>query len=263
MTGGLPGMIRLPGGRFVMGSDAHYPEERPVHERSVAGFWIDRAPVTVAEFAAFVAATGHVTAAERLGGSAVFRQPAAADLRRPDWWHWQEGATWRDGADDLPVVHVGHDDAAAYAAWAGKRLPSEAQWEYAAWGGAGGTEYPWGEGLSRDGAWMANVWQGYFPTQNAKPAPPGPSRAGAYPANGYGLYDMIGNVWEWTRDRFVDHGAKACCGGGQGEDAWVIKGGSYLCAPNYCARYRPAARLGQPADSPTGHIGFRCVVEDG
>lgn len=263
MTAAPPGMILVPGGRFVMGSDAHYAEERPAHEREVAGFWIDRAPVTVGDFAAFVAATGHVTVAERLGGSAVFGQPEAADLRRPDWWRWQAGVDWR-GEDDLPVVHVGHADALAYAAWAGKALPGEAQWEYAAWGGAGAAEYPWGDGLTRDGAWMANVWQGYFPTHNAKPAPPGPSRAGTYPANGYGLLDMIGNVWEWTRDRFAAHGLEACCGGGQGEDnGWVIKGGSYLCAANYCARYRPAARLGQPADSPTGHIGFRCVIEAG
>lgn len=257
------GMARLPGGRFMMGSDEHYPEERPAHECSVAGFWIDPAPVTVAEFAAFVAATGHVTAAERLGGSAVFRQPRTADLRRPDWWHWQAGADWR-GQGDLPVVHVGHADATAYAAWAGKRLPSEAQWEYAARGGTAGSAYPWGDGLTRDGAWMANVWQGYFPTHNAKPEAPGPSRAGTYPANGYGLHDMIGNVWEWTRDAFAAHGTGACCaGGGEGGNLRVIKGGSYLCAPNYCARYRPAARLGQPADSPAGHIGFRCVIEAG
>ncbi len=249
MTIDPPGMVWLPGGRFVMGSDDHYPEERPAHGREVPGFWIDQAPVTVARFAAFVAATGHVTAAERLGGSAVFRQPETADLRRPDWWHWQAGADWR-GEGDLPVVHVGHDDALAYAAWAGKRLPGEAQWEYAALG----ADYP---GLA------ANVWQGYFPTRNTGPAAPGPSRAGVYPASGHGLYDMIGNVWEWTRDPFAAHSTTSCCAGAVGTDAWVIKGGSYLCAANYCARYRPAARLGQPADSPTGHIGFRCVIEPG
>ncbi|MGQ3028987.1 MAG: formylglycine-generating enzyme family protein [Ferrovibrionaceae bacterium] len=249
MTACPPGMVWLPGGSFVMGSDDHYPEERPAHRREVAGFWIDRAPVTVAQFAAFVAATGHVTLAETLGGSAVFRQPRAADLRRPDWWCWQPGTDWR-GEGDLPVVHVGHADAEAYAAWAGKRLPSEAQWEYA----AQGADYP---------GRPANVWQGYFPTYNARVRQPGPSRTGEHPANDHGLFDMIGNVWEWTRDVFAAHGVGLCCGGGAGEDARVIKGGSYLCAANYCARYRAAARLGQPVDSPTGHIGFRCVLEPG
>lgn len=278
MTACPPGMVWLPGGSFVMGSDDHYPEERPAHRREVAGFWIDRAPVTVAQFAAFVAATGHVTLAETLGGSAVFRQPRAADLRRPDWWCWQPGTDWR-GEGDLPVVHVGHADAEAYAAWAGKEIPTEAEWEFAARGGLDGADYSWGDEFTPDGRYMANTWQGEFPWQNRiDDGYEWTAPVGSFPANGYGLYDMAGNVWEWTADWYQTHDRidSPCCTldnprGGARDDSIaadqgqvriprkVMKGGSYLCAPNYCRRYRPAARMAQPVDTSTCHLGFRCI----
>lgn len=283
------GMRRLAGGRFRMGSDTHYPEEAPSRWAEVGSFWIDAAPVTNRQFAKFVAATGHVTTAEiaptleafpdadpdkLLAGSAVFTPP---DHPVPtddptQWWSYVVGANWRrpqtDGlsADQLPhhpVVHVSFDDAQAYAAWAGKVLPTEAEWEFAARGGLDGAAYAWGENFEPSGRPMANTWQGAFPHENLLTdgyARTSPVRS--YPANGYGLYDMIGNVWEWTTQPYgPDQGSVSCCGAsGRGPTALTLKGGSHLCAPNYCRRYRPAARHMQTPDSSTSHIGFRCIV---
>jgi formylglycine-generating enzyme len=301
-------MVRVPGGEFLMGADDFYPEERPRHRVAVDGFWIDEHPVTVAEFRRFVKATGHLTVAERapdaadypdadpellVPGSLVFQQPGRPvpldDVR--GWWAWVPGASWRHprgpdstvaGRERDPVVHVAHADAVAYAAWAGKRLPTEAEWEFAARGGLEGAVYPWGDDPAPRGRSMANTWQGEFPWQSLKPARlRGTSPVGSFPPNGYGLYDVVGNVWEWTSDYFTprhpDEVAKACCvphnprvtsperSFGHGQPGGhiprrVIKGGSHLCAPNYCLRYRPAARQGETVETSTCHIGFRCVA---
>jgi len=303
------GMVWIAGGTFRMGSDRHYPEEAPVHRVRVDGLWIDRTPVTNRQFRAFVEATGHVTFAEIApdpkdypgalphmlkSGSLVFAPPRhrVVDLRDwSQWWTFQFGADWRHpygsgsgirGLDEHPVVHIAYGDAEAYAAWAGKALPSEAEWEYAARGGLDGAEFAWGDELAPGGRHMANTWQGEFPRQNL--VADGYRRTSpvtAFPPNGYGLHDMIGNVWEWTADwyaaRHEADAAKPCCvpsnprGGGK-EASYdpcqpgiriprkVLKGGSHLCAPNYCRRYRPAARHAQPVDTSTCHIGFRCVV---
>jgi len=305
-TARLDGMVWIPGGTFLMGSDRHYPEERPAHRVSVDGFWMNAHAVTNDEFARFVAATGYVTLAERtpdpadypgakpellVPGSAVFRKPAhRVDLRDPyQWWAYVPGANWRhpfgpdssiEGLGDHPVVHVAYEDALAYARWAGKDLPTEAEWEFAARGGLDGATYAWGDEFLPGGRFMANTWQGEFPIQNlALDGFEWTAPVGSFPPNGYGLYDMIGNVWEWTRDEYREYGAavRPCCastkprGGERGASddprtpgsripRKVIKGGSYLCAPNYCRRYRPAARLAQPVDTSTCHLGFRCVV---
>jgi formylglycine-generating enzyme required for sulfatase activity len=289
-------MIELPGGTFRMGCDRFYPEEAPVREATVGAFAIDPHPVTVAEFGRFVKETGHVTWAERapdpadypdadpallVPGSLVFRKtrgPVPLDDYRA-WWTWVPGADWRhpegpasgvDKRDRHPVTHVAYADAAAYAEWAGKSLPTEAEWEYAARGGLDGATYTWGEEFAPDGQMMANTWQGEFPWQNLlldryeRTSP-----VGTFPPNGYGLFDMAGNVWEWTADPYTHprpNGGAPCCGPRDGRDPeerfprQVMKGGSHLCAPNYCLRYRPAARQGEPVDSTTSHIGFRCVV---
>ncbi|GJD52911.1 Formylglycine-generating enzyme [Methylobacterium crusticola] len=304
------GMAFVPGGTFRMGSDRHYPEEAPVHRVAVDGFWIDTTPVTNAQFRAFVRATGHVTAAERRpsadaypgalphmleAGSLVFRPP-----RRPvdprdsgAWWRFRFGAHWRRplgpgssiaGLDDHPAVHVAYADAEAYAAWAGKDLPTEAEWEYAARGGLDGAEFAWGDALTPGGRHMANTWQGTFPHRNlAEDGYERTSPVTAFPANGYGLHDMIGNVWEWTADfysaRHPADAPKPCCvphnpRGGREDASYdpdqpairiprrVLKGGSHLCAPNACRRYRPAARHPHPVDTSTSHIGFRCVIRE-
>ncbi len=279
--------LPLAGGQFWMGSDRHYPEERPRRPVTVAPFRIDRGPVTNAMFAAFVDATGYRTVAEQppdpahypgadpatlVAGSIVFSPPAPGAALRAwgDWWRFVPGAHWRtpDGQQphpgpDHPVVHVALADAAAYAAWAGKALPTEAEWEYAAWGGACGTEYAWGDELAPGGVHQANTWQGRFPYQNTlEDGHAGTSPVGRFPANRFGLLDMIGNVWEWTADRWqAGAGGSPCCAAGGGAEIprHVIKGGSHLCAPNYCQRYRPAARQPQAVDSGTSHIGFRCV----
>ncbi len=298
----------VPGATYRMGSERYYPEERPVHPVTVEGFWMDRFPVTNARFARFVEATGHVTLAEVApdpadypgalpellrAGSAVFVQPAGpVDLRDiRNWWRYVPGADWRhpsgpgstiDGLDAHPVVHVGYADAEAFAAWEGKALPTEAEWELAARGGLEGSEFAWGDALTDGGRHLANTWQGAFPWQNlAEDGFERTSPAGSFPANGYGLYDMIGNVWEWTTDwyrpRHPDAPAQACClpqdprgtrredsipsaGSGIAVPRKVLKGGSHLCAPNYCQRYRPAARFPEPIDSSTSHVGFRCVL---
>jgi formylglycine-generating enzyme required for sulfatase activity len=300
------GMVWVPGGESTMGSDAHYPEEAPAHRVAVDGFWMDRSPVTNADFARFVAETGHVTTAQvppdaadypdalpelLVAASAVFVSPAApVPLGSPYlWWAHVPGADWRhphgpassiDGLGDHPVVHVTWDDVAAYAAWAGRELPTEAEWEHAARGGADDTEFAWGDELTPGGRHMANVWQGDFPHDNrAEDGWERTSPVGSFPANGYGLVDMIGNVWEWTDDWYVARHevTHACCTvdnpRGPARDASVdprqpglpvprkaMKGGSHLCAPNYCRRYRPAARMPQAVDTSTSHLGFRTIL---
>ena len=286
-------MVELHGGTFRMGSDRFYSEERPVHEVKVQGFWIDRHPVTVAEFRRFVKATGHVTWAEQepaaadypdadaeslVPGSLVFRKTdGPVDLRDfRNWWSWTPRADWRHpegpesnvgGRELHPVTHVAYADAEAYAAWAGKSLPTEAEWEYAARGGLDGATFTWGDEPAPKGRMMANTWQGEFPWQNLREdGYEGTSPVEKFPANGFGLYDMTGNVWEWTTDAFDRPVAagRPCCGppahAGERFPRKVIKGGSHLCAPNYCLRYRPAARQAESVDTTTCHIGFRCVI---
>jgi formylglycine-generating enzyme required for sulfatase activity len=283
-------MVWIPDGSFTMGSDEHYPEEAPSRDVEVRGFWIDPYPVTNARFGDFVAATGHVTAAERaptpqeypladpallVPASIVFTPPAhRVDLSdHLRWWSLVPGADWRhpdgpgstlDGLDEHPVVHVAYEDAAAYAAWAGAALPTETEWEYAA-SSATRSEFAWGDTLIPDGVHMANVWQGEFPMVNLRSDGfERTSPVGSFPANRFGLFDMIGNVWEWTSSAFGTHRAgSACCGAdGEGTQEKVMKGGSFLCAPNYCQRYRPAARMRQTADTSTCHLGFRVVVRE-
>ena len=276
-------MIPVPGGEFAMGSEGFYPEERPVRRVAVEGFWIDEHPVTVTEFRRFVKATGHVTVAERpldaadypdadpealVPGSLVFRPSRGpVDLRDVrNWWAYVPGATWErpEGpASDTytrgrhPVTQVAYEDAEAYAAWAGKALPTEAEWEYAARGGLEGAVFAWGDEFEPG---MANTWQGEFPWRGYR----GTSPVGAFPPNGYGLRDITGNVWEWTCDPAANgrEPPSPCCGPEAEETIprRVIKGGSHLCAPNYCLRYRPAARQFEAVDTSTTHIGFRCIV---
>ena len=302
-------MVLLPGGAFAMGSNRFYAEEAPVRRVSVNPFWIDTRPVTNAEFAEFVGATGYRTLAEIAPdpaeypgmdptlagpGSLVFTMTdRPVDTRDPSqWWRWVPGADWRHPQGpgsttaqilDHPVVHVAYCDAAAYAAWAGKALPTEAEHEFAARGGHDGLDYAWGNELCPGGQRMANTWHGLFPFANL--APDGWSRTspvGAYPPNPYGVHDLIGNVWEWCEDwwslpALTKKPAKATCcvvanprGGFRARSfdpalpemkipRKVLKGGSHLCAPSYCQRYRPAARHPQAIDSSTSHIGFRCV----
>lgn len=299
-------MKLIPAGVFRMGSDRFYPEEAPSLDVRVDAFLIDETPVTNAAFRRFVEATGHVTLAEippdpkdypgmdpamAVAGSLVFQKPERLanwnDVSQ--WWLWTPGANWArpygpesslDGLDDHPVVHVAYADAEAYARWAGKSLPTEAEWEHAARGGLVDADYAWGDELAPDGAMLANYWQGEFPVANdlldgwERTSP-----VRSFPANGHGLYDMIGNVWEWTRDWYAPRGAaakkSACCVPSNPRGALkdhsyepgdpariprkVIKGGSHLCAPNYCQRYRPAARHPEAVDTSTSHIGFRCV----
>ncbi|MBX3354569.1 MAG: formylglycine-generating enzyme family protein [Phycisphaeraceae bacterium] len=305
-------MVWIPGREFTMGSDdpKAYPQERPAHRVRVDGFWMDVTEVTNRQFKEFVDATGYVTMAETVpdweqlkqqlppgtpkppaemlvAGSVVFRPPAA--VRNLDdvsqWWAWVPGANWRhpegpgsdlEGRWDHPVVHVAWPDAEAYARWAGKRLPTEAEWEFAARGGLEGKEFAWGDEAVPGGTHMANIWQGRFPTQNSKADGfDGTAPVRSFPPNGYGLYEMTGNVWEWCADwyDFAAHGASAAqgvChdprGPQQPSDPTrpftkqrVIKGGSFLCADNYCRNYRPSARRGEDWDTGTSHIGFRCV----
>src|SRR5437763_773937 len=286
----LNGMKRVPGGDFAMGSEDFYPEEAPVRRVEVEGFWIDERPVTVGQFRRFVKQTGYLTVAERpldaklypdadpallVPGSLVFR-PARSPVDLSDfrnWWSYVPGATWQRPEGPRsdtstrgrhPVTQVGYEDAEAYAASAGKALPSEAEWEYAARGGLDGKVFAWGDELAPDGEMLANSWQGEFPWQNLMlDGYAGTSPAGAFPPNGYSLYDITGNVWEWTRDSFTaSHSQKVCCAPPSDEriPRRIIKGGSHLCAPNYCLRFRPAARQGEAVDTSTSHIGFRCIL---
>lgn len=278
-----PGMRALPGGRFRMGSDDFYPEEAPLRWAELAAFAIDVAPVTNADFAAFVAATGYVTSAERapdpaampdvdpawlVPGALVFAPlPDGVDLHDPStWWDYRPGACWRHptgpgsaAVADHPVVHVAHADAAAFADWAGKRLPSEAEWEYAARAGLDAAAYAWGAEFEPDGVPCANYWRGVFPYEREGAA--STTSVGTFSANGYGLHDMIGNVWEWTASRWGGAGGGCCTAAGTGPGhRLVVKGGSHLCAENYCRRYRPAARQPLDPDTAMAHVGFRCVA---
>ena len=301
-----PDMAWIPGGTFRMGSEAFYPEERPVRRVQVDGFWIDRHQVTNERFARFVDATGYVTVAEippreedypgalpemLVAGALVFHKTQGPVPLNDwsQWWRWVPGACWRhpEGPRSSiaqrmqhPVVQVSYADVEAYCAWAKKSLPTEAEWELAARGGLDGAAFTWGDEHFPGGKAMANSWQGEFPHQNLgldgyqSTAP-----VGSYPPNGYGLYDMAGNVWEWTQDWYVatmgvQH--KACCTphnprGAREDESYdpcdatpiarkVLKGGSFLCAPNYCLRYRPAARSPQATDTAMNHLGFRCIV---
>jgi len=289
-------MVWVEGGIFLMGDDRFYPEEAPVTQVIVPAFRIDPTAVTNAQFTAFVNATGYVTLAERapepalypdadptelVSGSLVFTPPDShVDLRIQNWWSYVPGANWRhpEGPDsdiknrtNHPVVHVAYEDAVAYADWVNKILPNEAEWEYAALGGAT-TTFSWGDEITKEGRFMANTWYGDFPSRNLKPARPGTEPVASYPANGFGLYDMLGNVWEWTSDTYWDHLTPSkdssidgdCCADATaraGTDARKsVKGGSFLCAENYCFRYRPAARQPQTIDTSTCHIGFRCII---
>jgi formylglycine-generating enzyme required for sulfatase activity len=301
-------MIRIAGGPFLMGSNHFYPEEQPAHHSAVDGFWIDPHPVTTTEFGRFVHTTGYLTVAERpldpagypgvdpaalIPGSLVFRRPhrpvSLHDYRA--WWAYVPGASWQhpegpgssvEGRERHPVTHVTYEDALAYARWAGKELPTEAEWEFAARGGLQDAVYVWGDEFAPDGRLLANTWQGRFPWENLRlDGYDGTSPVETFPPNGYGLYDMAGNVWEWTSDMFSPRHASArtkpCCTPAKAQVAGsqpiaypsptqsvpprrVIKGGSHLCAPNYCLRYRPAARQGEAVDTSTCHLGFRCVV---
>ena len=295
-------MVLVPGGTFAMGSDEFYPEERPAHPVRVSPFLLERAPVTVAQFARFVDAAGYVTVAERrpdpqaypevdprllVPGALVFTGTAGpVPLHDPSlWWSFVPGASWRrphgpaanvvDERADHPVTQVSWDDAHAYATWAGRRLPTEAEHELAAGGGTT-SAYAWGDERCPGGRHLANTWQGPFPYRNtADDGWTATSPVGAYPPNGYGAVDLIGNVWEWTADRWTARHSRpasaACCapadprrqhsGPERPRDAFVVKGGSHLCAPEYCLRYRPAARQPQDRDTATAHIGFRCALD--
>src|SRR5690625_134304 len=292
-------MVRIEGGTFEMGSTNFYPDEGPVHERTVQPYWVDRFPVTNDEYARFVADTGYVTVAERpldpadfpgldpsdlAPGSMVFT-PTAGPVGLRDWrawWRWQPGANWRqpfgpgstvEGQARHPVVHVALEDATAYATWAGARLLTEAEHEYAALGGASGSPFAWGEEPYPGGVAQANTWLGDFPYRNLGVG--GTAPVGSYPANGYDLYDMIGNVWEWTSDRYHPRHIVPALGAADAGDRenlltqptaespaavhHVLKGGSFLCSPQYCLRFRPAARSPQTPDTSMSHIGFRCA----
>ncbi len=315
-------MVWIPGGEFTMGSEADwaYPNEGPEHRVRVSGFWMDKHALTNAEFARFVEETGYVTVAERAveweemkkqvppgtpkppekvlqPGSLVFQKTERpVDLRNMgNWWRWTTGANWRQpegpgsnlkGRENHPVVQVAWEDAAAYAKWAGKRLPTEAEWEYAARGGLEGKRYAWGDEERPEGRWMANRWTGDFPWRNTEEDGfAGVAPVGSFPPNGYGLYDMGGNVWQWCADvyhggAYLERAREGVCCDPQGPEVGaverplagdpsppdvpgvlrrVLKGGSYLCHPDYCESYRPAARRGSTPDSATNHTGFRCV----
>ncbi len=286
-------LIWIPAQTAVLGSDEHYPEEAPAHPVSVEGFWMQACPVTNAEFAEFVSATGYVTVAERpldpadypgaprenlQPGSMVFRRTSGpVDVRHlSQWWSWTPGASWRHPVGprssvtkraEHPVVHVAYEDAGAYASWVGRSLPSEAEWETAARGGLDHAAYTWGDEPEQPGQCLANYWHGDFPWR----PDPGYGRTtpvGSFPPNGYSLFDMAGNVWEWTTDWYADTRAGEPSEADSFDPAQpqfriprkVIKGGSFLCADSYCQRYRPAARRPQPIDTGMSHIGFRCVV---
>jgi formylglycine-generating enzyme len=290
------GMVFIPGGTFTMGSERHQPEERFTHVVRVDGFWIDRHEVTNAQFKEFADATGYRTLAERgldpkanqslakellVPGSAVFIHPIASVARTQPGWQYVARANWRQpsgpgssiaGKENHPVVHVAHEDALAYAQWRGHSLPTEAQWEFAARGGRDG-EDDWSSAFDADGRPIANTWQGIFPIVNTvDDGHAGTAPVGSFKPNGYGLHDMIGNVWEWTSDWYRPGHSRESAVNPTGPElislrvvpgqsaTRVIKGGSHLCASNYCARYRPAARQPQEADFSAAHVGFRTVL---
>jgi sulfatase modifying factor 1 len=307
------GMAWIPGGTFLMGTNdkESFPDERPSHLVQVLSFWIDQHDVTNAEFSEFVKATRYVTTAERkvdwedlkkelppgtpkpaesalAPGSLVFT-PTSGPVPLNDlsaWWRWVSGANWRhpegpestiQGRENHPVVQVSWNDAVAYAQWAGKRLPTEAEWEFAARGGLEAKRYVWGDEFKPSGKYMANTWQGVFPVRDTgEDNFVGTSPVGSFPANGYGLYDMAGNVWQWCSDWYrvdsnIEAASKNVCRnpGGPAEsydpgDPYapkrVVKGGSFLCNPDYCESYRPSARRGTPPDTGSSHTGFRCVI---
>lgn len=309
-----PGMAWIPGGEFTMGTDGEqsFPNERPAHRVKVDGFWMDAHDVTNDEFQKFVKATGYVTTAERKPSWEELKKQLPPGTPKPDdkllvpgalvfagttgpvdlddatqWWQWTPGANWKHpegpdsnikGKGNYPVVQISWDDAAAYAKWAGKRLPTEAEWEFAARGGLENKRYPWGDEFLVNGKYMANIWTGKFPYSNTKEdGYAGLAPVGSFPANGYGLYDMAGNAWQWCSDwyradsnqQMKDTGG-VCCVNPSGplasfdpEEIYapkrVIKGGSFLCNVAYCESYRPSARRGETPDTGTNHISFRCV----
>jgi sulfatase modifying factor 1 len=306
-------MVFVTGGKFQMGSDRFYPEERPVRQVTVDSFYIDMHAVTNEAFKKFVDETGYITIAERplnpddypgakpellVPGALVFKKSKGpVDLRSYfNWWEWIIGTNWKhpegatsslEGREQHPVVHIAYEDAEAYANWAGKELPTEAEWEFASRGGLEGKNFTWGDEDVQLTNPMANTWQGEFPYQNLLTDKyEGTSPVGSFAPNGYGLYDMAGNVWEWTSDWFVqnvDSSAekfKTCCTTSRNPRVVspdgsydpqqpnikiprkVIKGGSHLCAPNYCLRYRPAARQPQMIDTGMSHLGFRCILRE-
>ncbi len=325
-NGELPSdMVSIPGGEFTMGSNDSYAfaNERPAHRVSVAPFALDIYPVTNAKFSKFIEETGYITVAERSLDWEKMRMQASPDAVKPSpellqpgslvfhptkgpvdlrnmgkWWYWTHGASWRspegpgssiEGRQDHPVVQIAWEDAAAYAAWAGQRLPTEAEWEFAARGGLDRSRYAWGEEESPDGQVMVNRWTGDFPYENDRlDGFSGTSPVGSFPANGYGLYDMGGNVWNWCSDLYQGDTFMArasdtqVCYDPQGPDPSekarivrgdpspalnsgavrrVIKGGSFLCHPTYCESYRPAARRGADPDTGSSHVGFRCAAD--
>ena len=278
------GQVRLPGGGFAMGDafDEGYRAdgETPVHAVRLKPFHIDETAVTNAQFATFVKATGHVTDAERYGSSAVFHLVVDADpsdilgdAAGTPWWINVRGAHWRRpeggrsgiaGRQNHPVVHVSWHDASAYARWAGKRLPTEAEWEYAARGGLDGRRYAWGDDLTPGGRWRCNIWQGRFPhTNTAEDGYLTTAPVKSYRPNGLGLWNVAGNVWEWCADWFsptyYTHSAAEDPKGPETGTSRVLRGGSYLCHDSYCNRYRVAARSSNTPDSSTANLGFRCA----
>ncbi|HKU81457.1 MAG TPA: formylglycine-generating enzyme family protein [Candidatus Tumulicola sp.] len=291
-------MLRMTGGTFAMGSNRFYPEEAPVRDVEVQPFWIDACTVTNREFSQFVRKTGYVTVAERdlnpadypgapvenlVPGSLVFHMTEGPVSLKDysQWWSWVPGTCWKrpegpgssiDGKPDHPVVHVAYEDAESYARWAGKRLPTEAEWEFAARGGLDQKAFVWGDEMEPGGKPAANTWQGDFPYRSTARHGPGTLPVGRFAPNGFGLYDMAGNVWEWTSDWYASdrRTVSPCCGGAR-EGSYdpcqpesriprkVLKGGSFLCSPSYCLRFRPAARSPQAIDTGMSHVGFRCV----
>ncbi|HLU90067.1 MAG TPA: formylglycine-generating enzyme family protein [Cyclobacteriaceae bacterium] len=312
-SGSVDGMVWIEGGEFIMGTDADdvYPAEKPAVKNKVAGFWMDETEVTNQQYKEFVDATGYVTLAEKKpewedlkkqlppgtpkpddsllqAGSLVFIPPAhpvpTHDISQ--WWAWVKGANWKhpegpnsnlEGRWNHPVTHIAYEDAVAYAEWAGKRLPTEAEWEYAAKAGKYNQRYAWGDELNPNGQFMANTFQGIFPHGNeGRDGFMGTAPVKSFPANDYGLYDIIGNVWEMTDDWYdaikfdriagnapkLDSGMNQCYNPNNPyAQERVIKGGSFLCADNYCVNYRPTARQGHAYDSGSSNVGFRCVKD--
>ncbi len=309
----IEGMVWVPGGEFTMGTDdlKSMPNERPAHQIKLDGYFIDKTVVTNAEFAKFVQATGYVTVAERKPDWEELKKQVPAGTPKPDesllvagslvytppkgavplddmagWWTWTPGANWKHpegpgstiaGRENYPVVQVAWDDAAAYAKWAGKELPTEAQWEYAARGGLANKRFNWGDEFMPGGKYMANTYQGTFPVKDTgEDGFTGVAPVGSFPANGYGLFDMAGNVWNWCQDLYLDENHAMCKAKGcmenptgpamtpdTGAPRRVVKGGSFLCNVSYCESYRPSARRGTSSDTGSAHVGFRCVVNKG